>query len=146
MNNNTPDNDLERRISTLLRGQPPRRAPASLEARVLAALEQRRAAPWWQRSFRQWPLAARLAFLAASLGVAGLAILCTPLVTRSLQPLIGWVPAVLRLARTAGSTAAIVLHAIPQTWLEGAAAFAALLYLATFALGATVYRALYSRT
>jgi hypothetical protein len=146
MHNIPPDPELEQRISTLLSAQPQRHAPASLQRRVLTAISQRRAAPWWQRSFPQWPLAARLAFLTASFGVAVLAILATPLLRHSVQPRLTWMPAVLQLARTAYDTSAVVLHAIPQTWIEVAAAFAALLYLATFALGATAYRALYSRT
>jgi hypothetical protein len=141
-----PDNALETRIAALLRGQPPRRAPATLEARVLAAIEQRRTAPWWQRSFGEWPLAARLAFFTTSLAVAVLALLWTPRLTDVLQPFTRWLPLVAQLARTAYDTAAVVLHAIPQLWLASAAVFAALLYLATFALGATAYRTLYSRT
>jgi hypothetical protein len=142
-----PDNNLEQRITALLRDQPPRRAPASLEARVLAALNERRAVPWWQRSFAQWPLAARLAFLVASVGVgAVLALVGAPLLTQALQPAIRWTPMVARFAHTTADAAAIVVHSIPVIWLEGAAAFAAFLYLATFALGATAYRALHGRS
>jgi hypothetical protein len=141
-----PDNDLEQRITALLRDQPPRRAPASLEARVLAALKDRRTAPWWQRGFAQWPLAARLAFLVASLGVAVLALIGIPQLTQALEPAMGWTPMVARLAYTAADAAGVVVHSIPVIWLEGAAAFVAFLYLTTFALGATAYRALHGRS
>lgn len=140
-----PDNgELERRIAAVLDAQPPRRAPAALAARVLSVV-QRRQSPWWQQSFGKWPLAARAAFLAVSLSVAGLAVVGTPLLTHALEPLVRWITPVMHLARTASATCLLVLHLIPQVWLETAAAFAALLYLATFALGATAYRALYGR-
>jgi hypothetical protein len=138
------DGELEKRISALLRAQPPRRAPAALAARVLAAVE-RRHVPWWQRSFGEWPLPARIAFFGLSLSVAALALVGTPLLTAALEPLLNWVAPALHLTRTAYATTLLVLHLIPQSWLEGAAAFAAILYLATFALGATAYRALYGR-
>ena len=141
-----PDNgELESRIAAVLRAQPPRRAPAALSARVLAAV-QRHHVPWWQRSFGEWPLAARLTFFAVSLGVAGVALVGTPLLTGALEPLLRWMTPLMHLARTASDTGLLVVHLIPQAWLEAAAAFAALLYLATFALGATAYRALYGRT
>lgn len=144
-----PDHDepheLEKRIGALLRAQPSRRAPAALSARVLAAVQQRQA-PWWQRSFGAWPLAARVAFFAVSLSVAGLGLVGTPLLTHAAAPLLGWIAPVMHLAGTAYSTTLLVLRLIPPTWLEGAAALAALLYFATFALGATAYRALFGRT
>ena len=42
---------LEKYIDSVLRAQPDKRAPASLESNVLAAIAQRAARPWWQRSF-----------------------------------------------------------------------------------------------
>jgi hypothetical protein len=146
MSNIPPDPDLESRIAALLAGQPPRRAPATLQARVLAAIGQRCALHWWQRSFGEWPLAARLVFVAASLGVAGLVLVGTAPLADALQPQLRWLPVVAQLARAVYDTAAIVLHAIPQVWMEAGAAFAAFLYLATFALGAAAYRTLYART
>src|SRR5262249_24705956 len=54
---------LERLIHGGLREQPPLRAPASLEARVLAAIESE-ARPWWRAGFAQWPLGAKAAMFA----------------------------------------------------------------------------------
>jgi hypothetical protein len=145
MSNLPPDDtDLEQRIHVLLRDLPGRRAPATLAARVTAAIEHR-PLPWWQRGFAAWPLAARLAFLVTSVSLGWLAVAGAPSLTAVLRPVIGWLPWVTRLGRTAAETAAAVLQAIPVHWLEGAAAFTAFLYLATFALGATAYRALYSK-
>lgn len=138
-----PEHDLEQQIHGLLRDQPLRRAPATLQSRVLDAIAARRAAPWWQRSFLQWPLAARLAFLVASFGAAGLALIGTPhldtLLPRTRLSIL------VQLAHTGADTARLLLHGIPSVWLEGAAALAAVLYLLTFALGATAYRTLYCR-
>src|SRR4051812_1841916 len=65
---------IERLIDGVLRGQPPRSAPATLQARVFAEIERRAALPWWHHSFLHWPLAARVAFILASLGVVKLAL------------------------------------------------------------------------
>ena len=66
---------LESFVDQLVRGQPLRRAPATLEARVLAQLALQHAPiPWWCRGFTHWPLTARVAFLIASYGFVRLAI------------------------------------------------------------------------
>src|SRR4051794_7570835 len=62
---------LEQLVCDVARTQPLRRAPASLEGRVLAQLAP---APWWRRGFTNWPLAARAAFLVASIGFVRLAL------------------------------------------------------------------------
>lgn len=64
---------LERLLDRTLRGLPVRRAPATLESRVLAELARRAALPWWRRSFVHWPQAARAVFASMCLILAGLA-------------------------------------------------------------------------
>src|SRR5476649_1202935 len=64
---------LEQLIHRTLREQPARRAPRSLEQRVLAELERRAALPWWRRSFAHWPLPARAGFLVICAALIGLA-------------------------------------------------------------------------
>jgi hypothetical protein len=112
---------------------------------VLAAIELRNS-PWWQRSFSTWPHSMRVVFLLVSVGLIALAFTGGPGLPVEPETALGWLPHTVRLARTVTDSALVVLHGIPDTWLEGAAAFAALLYLTTFALGATAYRALYSRS
>jgi len=53
---------LEREVSRALREVPLRRAPPSLESRVLAEIGRRAALPWWRRSFARWPRPARAGF------------------------------------------------------------------------------------
>lgn len=57
---------LEAFVHRALRDLPSPRAPASLEARVFAALAARAPAPWWQRGWQAWPLAPRVGVLTAS--------------------------------------------------------------------------------
>ena len=65
-------------IARQLRDLPLRRAPATLEARVLAAIAAgdlqpvavRDAAPWYRRSFRHWPLPVQIAFALLSAALA----------------------------------------------------------------------------
>jgi hypothetical protein len=145
---------LERLIHRTLRDVPPRRAPHSLELRVLAEIERRAALPWWRRSFSHWPLAARAGFL----------VLCTALVKLALM-LGSWImsgfdPAQFRLSFTEQfawmENAMAVVHAItgafevlfrniPPLWLYGGLAFFATMYLALFGLGAAAYKALHAQ-
>ena len=61
----TPESEknLEQLISRTLRDLPPRRAPRSLESRVLAALEHQAVIPWYHKSWSYWPAAIRASFL-----------------------------------------------------------------------------------
>jgi len=141
---------LESFVDHLARSQPQRRAPASLEARVLAQLAVRHAAvPWWRKSFMHWPLAARATFLIASYGFVRLAI-------AGVMSVISFVGSrevageALSWARSSGaavletiSIGADVVHAIPPTWLYGAAAVGFVLYAVLFSLGTVAYRTLY---
>jgi len=63
-------NSQEARIGRLLRQLPDRRAPAGLEARVLAEIARRAALPWWRTSFTHWPAAARVSFYGLSAAAA----------------------------------------------------------------------------
>lgn len=146
------DQKLKEQVGALLAHQPLRSAPASLEVRVLAAISQRTAAPWWQRSFMEWPAAARAGFFALSLTFAGLALVAgmwvmsalssgpwTPVLTRATA----WMQVPAQLAAAAADTCAAVLHAIPGEWLDAGAALGIVLYLTLLAAGAAAYRALY---
>jgi hypothetical protein len=148
-----PDTSLEQRIGALLKDQPLRRAPETLQARVMEVIAQRRAAPWWQLSFGAWPLAARASFLVISLGLAWLAVAGVmwvgQLVHTTPRPSLltqtaTWAHVAAGLARTAAETGAAILNWIPGWWLDAAAAFGIALYLALFAAGAVAYRAVYS--
>lgn len=66
-----PDPQLASLIDAGLKKLPPVSAPASLAARVMAVLESRAALPWWQRAWWDWPLAAKAAFVALALVLAG---------------------------------------------------------------------------
>ena len=140
---------LERIVGQVLKRQPLRKAPSTLEARVFAAIEQRAARPWYRDSFLHWPIAARVAFLLASFGIVKLALMgvmwlvtdstSAPVVTRS----VSWYEQLASFMSTLGSLGSTLLHAIPPQWLFAGIALIALLYVALFVLGATAYRTLY---
>jgi len=151
MNSHTPqdrisaDAQLERLIDSVLRDQPLRQAPPTLERRVLAALERRAARPWWHSSFAHWPRAARAAFLLATAAFAAGALRATgwllaPLDDAArgfeLPPAIAWIHA---LYEAFGS----ILQHMPALWVYGALALIVTLYVALFGISATAYRALY---
>lgn len=147
----TPE-QLEQKIHAVLREQPARRAPMSLEQRVLGEIARRQAQPWWQRSFVYWPNSVRLAFLVVATGVAGavllfsmqlLGLVSTESVTQISAPLQGaW-----NTLRVAGSTiAGLVAPSMPElntTYLYAGLAIVGGAYAVMLGLGATAYRVLW---
>jgi hypothetical protein len=149
------DEKLERLVGQALRAQPPRRAPASLEERVLREIAARARLPWWRRGMTSWPLAVRIPVIAGSA-------ISVPLV---------WIASVwlaTRLASVAthsgnsgplasvrdtghaiaslGTLASHIVQSIPREWLLGGLIATATLYAALFALVALGYSLLYPRT
>lgn len=146
--------DLESRVERLLRAAPTRRAPRSLEQRVLREIARREALPWWRRSFSRWPRFAQACLAVISI-LAIVAVLGADLswpdgaFTGGGMPaaagslLIAWLEPARTLLETARNLDASVMRLVPTGWLYGAMAAAALLYAALFGLGAAAYRTLY---
>lgn len=147
--NQTPDpRSLEELTESVLHDLPPRRAPASLEARVFAELERRAATPWWQSSYREWPALVRILVLATCVGMGSLAVRATHwFFSHSASTLSGiesdLSPATASLKATA-STFSFIAHSIPSLWIYGAIAVIAMTYVALFGIGAAAYRTLYA--
>lgn len=134
--------EIERQVTRALQGQPPRRAPSTLERRVLARIESGAAALGWRRGFAHWPVAARVAFIAASVGVVKLALLlaawlatplASPAVTVQLPSQVAWLQTLLV---AIGS----IVHTVPSLWVHAGIAFLAIMYAALFGIGASAYR------
>jgi hypothetical protein len=150
MNPNEPDR-LEAQIHRVLRQLPDRKAPAGLEARVLAELGRRASLPWWRKSFAYWPSPVRAGFfvgsaLAAALVVAGLFVLGQTSgahqVTGAVSAANAWIVIARDVVAVAELKVRSFFSAIPSVWLYGGAATIALCYAAVAALGASAYRAL----
>jgi hypothetical protein len=146
---------LETLIDRALKGQPLRRAPATLGERVLAEIGRRAALPWWRRGFAHWPLAARIAFVLGVLAMVWLVYALTgsaatdaeTAVRSGLGDLVGSWPATLRTLASAGrELVTLAARAIPTEWLYGVAVVVAALYVACFGLGAATYRVLQARS
>jgi hypothetical protein len=134
--------ELERQLTRTLRDQPLRRAPSTLERRVLAQIEAGAVASTWRRGFAHWPIAARLVFLAASVGVVKLALMIamwiaspleSPAVSVDLPSQVAWLQTLLV---AIGSIA----RTVPSVWVHAGLAVLALMYAALFGIGATAYR------
>jgi hypothetical protein len=146
--------DLEKLIHATLRSAPLHRAPRSLESRVLAALEARASLPWWKQSFAQWPMPARLTFIAVSAGVAKVALMGVvwamagfdaAQLNTAFSSQIAWVETASSILGEIGDIAGAIYHGIPPLWLYGGLAFLATMYVALFGLGAAAYRTLYAQ-
>ena len=140
------DKNLEQTIHQALSSLPPRRAPRTLETRVLAAIAARQALPWWRQSFVHWPLAARGAFLVFT-GVLAAALIGLSLRSGATVeagsilsgPLALWAQ-IRTILGGIGDVGALVLRQIPATWIYGAAAFLVVMYATLIGVGATAYR------
>jgi hypothetical protein len=146
----TPNPDhherLERLIDRTLRELPPRRAPRTLESRVLAELERRAALPWWHQSYVHWPVAMRAAFFVGSATLAALLVAGLFTLTRGAGSTqlaadsFAWLAFTRDLARTAADTAGALWRAIPPVWLYGVLATIAASYVTLIGVGAAAYR------
>ncbi len=134
--------EIERQITRALQEQPLRRAPSMLERRVLAQIESGAAAMGWRAGFAHWPVAARVLFLAASIGVVKVALsmamwLATPLdspaVSLQLPSQIAWL-------QTMFVAIGSVARTVPSIWVHVGIAILAILYAVLFGIGATAYR------
>jgi hypothetical protein len=147
---------LEQWVNGLVRLQPARRAPLTLQDRVLAKLGSRQLAtaarPWWSRGFNHWPIVARAAFLLASYGFVRLAFLAVTSVMTILRsenvadavsPVATWLHVGGRALTATAWLGEWITRAIPPEWLYGAVALGAACYVVLFVVGTIAYRTLY---
>jgi len=149
MNPNESDK-LEAAIHRVLRSLPDRKAPASLEGRVLAELSRRAALPWWRKSFASWPSAVRVFFFAGSAVAAGLLVTGLLYAGRSsgahafagsVSNSVAWLVLARDLADKTSASVRMLIAAIPPVWLYGVIATIVACYAALAAIGAATYRA-----
>ncbi|MDI1318744.1 MAG: hypothetical protein PSW75_00935, partial [bacterium] len=143
---------LEQLVHRELRSLPLRRAPRSLEARVLAALEHQAAVAWYHKSWSYWPAAVRAAFLAFATAVTGGVLAAFYLVFNGVDTgalaaaagaRLGFFTKLYHAAVWTADFTANVFGSIPSLWLYGGVALVAALYATFFGLGAAAYRTLY---
>lgn len=144
------EGQLAQLFERTLRDLPWRRAPSTLQARVLSELRRRASLPWWRRSFSHWPALARAGFGLGSAVLiawifAGGALLME--IVQSLPPSgerwIPWGRSAAALAGAAAQLAAALARAVPLSWVYDGLAVSAVLYAALFGLGIAGYRTLY---
>lgn len=145
----SPDSNdqLEQFISRTLRDQPHRRAPRSLESRVLAALAARAALPWYRQDFAHWPVAARGAFLVSSATLAAMLVWVLGAFdlqqsTETVVSTFTWIETVRGIANSVAEFGAIIFRSISPVWIYGSAAALVTLYVALVGLGTAAYRTL----
>jgi len=143
---------LERALTQALTGLPLRRAPSTLELRVVNELERRAALPWWRVSFAHWPAAPRVAFVAVCVALVAATILGGVFAfvgDRSFNEVaalvLSWAHPFLAVVSSAGGVASLLVSIIPPLWLYGGMALGIMLYVVLFGLGAAAYRTLYLR-
>ncbi|MBS0633483.1 MAG: hypothetical protein JSS11_16355 [Verrucomicrobia bacterium] len=145
---------LEKLIHQTLRSVPDRRAPSSLEARVMAAIAERAARPWWRQSYASWPVAVRCGFLVITGGLMKLALMAAFWVMTELNPAqysrvietrLTWLQQAQSMLGGLVNIAETLFRSIPPLWLYGGLAVVVSLYVTLFGLGAAAYRTLYAQ-
>jgi hypothetical protein len=147
---NEPNDSLEGLLERTLNELPLRRAPPTLESRVLGELQRRAALPWWRRSFAHWPIAARAVFLVICGALIRLAFLGGAAAVAGVRSLhesgalsLSWARGIGVLMASGANLATLLARTVPATWIYEGIAACALLYAVLFGLGAAVYRTLY---
>ena len=150
MNKHEAEQKLEQALTQALGGLPLRRAPGTLEARVVGELQRRAALPWWRVSFANWPVGARIAFVlicaalvAATILGGASAYLGGNSWNEAFALVLSWIHPFLAVMSSVGGLAALLLRVIPPLWLYGGLGLGILLYVMLFGLGAAAYRTLY---
>jgi hypothetical protein len=146
------EQELERALNQALKGLPLRRAPSTLESRVVNELQRRAALPWWRVSFAHWPAAPRVAFVLICIALVAATILGGISAFAGVRSfaevaamVLTWVQPFLAVISSAGGVAALLVHVIPPLWLYAGMTLGIVLYVALFGLGAAAYRTLYLR-
>lgn len=144
------DREMEARLGEALRALPDRRAPATLESRVLDTLARRTPLPWWRRGFAEWPAAARVAFGVTSVALVVLTMLAVAAANANLgslsaahaisTPVLHDASVLFLVTRTLSASLASILS---SSWVLGYLIAGALLYAALFGLAIAGYRTLY---
>ena len=146
------EKELEQFIHATLRSLPDRKAPGTLEARVLAALEHRASIPWYHQSWSYWPSAVRAAFLAVASAISGAGVLAFYLlsqdvdagaVAREAGSRFEWLTRLYNVGAWCVDFVNHVFASIPSLWIYGGLATFAALYATCFGIGAAAYRSLY---
>lgn len=147
----TPE-ELEQRLHAVLRNQSPRRAPHTLEARVLGEIARRQSLPWWHKSFMYWPVPVRLAFVALGVVAAalcglgaftGVGELGALIMTQVVDPLRGFAANAREVGNSLVDIAGRFLPTVNSTWVYAGLALVGAAYATLFGLGATAYRLLW---
>jgi hypothetical protein len=146
-----PREKLAQAVQATLRSLPPRRAPRSLEQRVLAEIARRAALPWWRQSFAHWPQPARAGLIVALGAVAALVLLASagimtgfalPDLRAAFAQPYQWMEHGLAVGRALAGFGDVVLRNIPPLWLYGVVAVVVATYATLFGLGAAAFKAL----
>jgi hypothetical protein len=134
---------LESLIDKTLREQPLRRAPESLEANVLAMIEEQMSRAWWQSGFARWPIAARGAFALLSIALIRFAMILGDWVgsgftslSSSFANATDWVHPLTRDVTS-------LIDRVPAVWLYGGLVVICSAYIMIFGIGMAAYRTLY---
>ena len=147
-------------VARRLRELPMRRAPASLESRLMAAIAAgnlqpvpvRESAPWYRCSFRRWPLLAQLAFALISVALAtwlthwlGGVSTYAPSAAAGDELRSSWsvLQALVTVGHSLGDSLRALLTSMPRNWLLLLASGAATSYAVLASAGAFVFRSIH---
>jgi len=146
---NESEGRLGERMHRELRQLPLLKAPETLVARVLTAIESRAQQPWWKKSWMNWPSSMRLAFVvgvcALASGILYLGIQISNevpagAVLEKVSASFGFLAPLWNLIAALGNALVLVLRAGGQLLFWGTVGLVAAMYLTCVGLGTLCYR------
>jgi hypothetical protein len=153
MNLNDPKK-LEEFVQRAVAAIPERRAPRSLEARVLAEIDRRAALPWWRRSYGFWPAPMRGVFLVLSAAAAAVLIAGfmtffqgsgTAEAANEVARRFAWLSLAGETVETLLAAARNAVGSLPSLWVYGALAAVGACYATLACVGAAAYKTFFVR-
>lgn len=146
------EEELEQFIHSTLRSLPNRRAPGTLESRVLAEVERRATIAWYHKSWSYWPAGVRAAFLSLGTAVAGAAVVgfyllsqgaAAGAVAQEIGAGFGWITRIVGAVTWTSNLVQQLVSDIPPLWFYGGLTFIAAMYATFVGLSTAAYRYLY---
>jgi hypothetical protein len=146
--------DLERMVHRELRRLPSPMAPATLVPRVLAAVQQWSARPWYERAWFTWPIGWQVISLAALVGLFGAGVMVVPSAEQAIEAMVATRVAAVTgmfaiLAERGGALVAaaqIVWRSLGAPLVPYAFVVVTLMCLACAAFGTALNRVVFERT
>lgn len=152
--NSDYEKNLEARIDRALKALPELSAPPTLSARVMAAIGQRSAVPWYRQSWEMWPMPVRIGAMAVLIAMFSGLCLASWQLTRAagmtaaaqeVGRLFSGVAVLWKAVAVLLNAALVICKHLGTTFIVAGLAAMAFAYASCVGLGTVIYRFVFAR-